>query len=1350
MVVNFAKINYDERPILILKNAGGTPLGVLGNAFNIAPDIKYNELSSLSFTIPAYADEERTPLYDEVIGMRIVDLMDVGQFILTKPKEENEGTKKIKVCTAYSLEYELVRKKITIGEGTYKFFDDVNPENTLLGIMMSVIPNWSVGYVSPTLKNRYRTFEASSSNLYNFAKTTVQQSVNCIFYFDTYKRTVNVLDVDEEPVLVPVFLSTQNLAKRIEIEENVEDIATRVDVSGAEGVDIRDVNPCGTNQIINLDYYMTQSNFDASLIDKYYAWKTLVNDNRSSYYSANVQYTLKVMQKATESAVLTDLQGEYTALENVQAVTIQAIAQGVASQQDLDTANANLAAKQMEIDQKNAEIQSIQTEMDALFADIQAIRNACSFELYFTAEERKAMDPYLIDDEIAEASFVASETETYANDGSTSAINGVVISYSGGEISTITNAYGADIYDVRSGTISIGGVLSGNVISSVVEHKNDGSFISTAFISSIEYNQTKFPSGCITLTGSGCTADAEYGLNLTAEKATLYFTLNASEYEKRSVAWDLYEYGESVVSKVSQPSYSFKITSANFLSLEDFIAFRDNLRLGGKMLIEVGDDYSGQGDVVSINDISRETLDGIGDELLLLLTGAIEHAKVLKPILIGASFNYDNDEELTLSFSDSYVCGDAEFRLVDLLEKSVSMGRNLDVSKYVYSAFADSGASTGIRDFMTSALDVSKNAIVSSSDQAVTWDGAGLRLRKWANSEKTSYEDEQIWMNNNSIVMTQDNWATAQMAIGKFHDDNLGDCWGIVAPRIVGTLLAGGELVIESSKKDGGTAVFRVDGDGARLYNSEFSVMSGDTHITLNPDVGMVIGSYPVYTQDEESGKKTLNEENAKFWADADGNIHFKGTLHGANGEFTGYIKALHDDGSYFIVDGTSMGFYDAENSPMLFYENGIMTLYGAIQAKGADGSYFRVDGTHMGFYTGDGTPMLSYENGGLTLTGAVNATSLKIITNGTSSTIDTYLDDKINNSGLIVTDDHIIATVRESDEYQEDLSALKLTDDEIVMTVRNSTSYQGDLSAKANAGDVSVMQATLKIHAEQITSKVTEDEVTSMIEQSAKEIKVTAGQISLEGYTTINGNFSVDAYGTLTAKNGIFSGTLTAGNWTFNSAGAKYTVGSTYGRIYSDGSTMYYDTYGMHAQYGADSSNNTTIYGNYLKLVPATASCGILVCNSETQGLGVIDYEDPTLICDGAENADTGNWSGSCGNLGTRYFRWDIGWCKTLRTQDNYNDSSRTVKHNIKSLPDVGHIIDSLDPVSFVYNWDNDDKVSLGLIVEDTVDVLPEICRYDPDDPKDSAINYIMLVPVLLKEIQTLRKRLSDIEERV
>ena len=90
---------------------------------------------------------------------------------------------------------------------------------------------------------------------------------------------------------------------------------------------------------------------------------------------------------------------------------------------------------------------------------------------------------------------------------------------------------------------------------------------------------------------------------------------------------------------------------------------------------------------------------------------------------------------------------------------------------------------------------------------------------------------------------------------------------------------------------------------------------------------------------------------------------------------------------------------------------------------------------------------------------------------------------------------------------------------------------------------------------------------------------------------------------------------------------------------------------------------------------------------------------------------------------------------------------SSRTIKHNIIPLPDMGDKIDLLQPVSFIYNDLSKDGIRYGLIHEDTINILPDICKFDKNQNGGCIINYIDLIPFLIKEIQSLRRRVKLLE---
>lgn len=96
------------------------------------------------------------------------------------------------------------------------------------------------------------------------------------------------------------------------------------------------------------------------------------------------------------------------------------------------------------------------------------------------------------------------------------------------------------------------------------------------------------------------------------------------------------------------------------------------------------------------------------------------------------------------------------------------------------------------------------------------------------------------------------------------------------------------------------------------------------------------------------------------------------------------------------------------------------------------------------------------------------------------------------------------------------------------------------------------------------------------------------------------------------------------------------------------------------------------------------------------------------------------------------------------------FTNSSKKVKTNIIPLQPMGNIIDNLKPVEFSYTYDPKRTRNYGLIYEDTVNILPYICDAPTSADDRPGINYAALTPVLLKEIQDLRKRVKTLEEQL
>jgi len=86
---------------------------------------------------------------------------------------------------------------------------------------------------------------------------------------------------------------------------------------------------------------------------------------------------------------------------------------------------------------------------------------------------------------------------------------------------------------------------------------------------------------------------------------------------------------------------------------------------------------------------------------------------------------------------------------------------------------------------------------------------------------------------------------------------------------------------------------------------------------------------------------------------------------------------------------------------------------------------------------------------------------------------------------------------------------------------------------------------------------------------------------------------------------------------------------------------------------------------------------------------------------------------------------------------------SDQRLKENIVDAPEFGSVIDSMQVRS--YDWKADgNHQRAGFIAQELVTVAPEAVHQPADPEEMMAVDYSKLVPMLVKEIQDLRKRLA------
>lgn len=879
MVIDFSKIDFTKRPKFILRNLDDSAIGYLSNVLKPKGTFCYNEISEISFEYPSQINGEKLDEYDLLTGMRVIDVQGYGQFILRNPEETDNGVVKIKSCKAYSLEHELTNKNITLEEGTYCFWNPFAVESSILGIIMSEVPSWTIGTVSDDLIGKYRTFSVSTKNIYDWIKSDLQEAYGCIFDFDTYNRKINVRSINEIVNTKPVYLSTKNLIKEIEIEENTDELVTALDVYGADGVTIRSVNPMGLNRIFNLDAYMNNKYFSDEIIEKWSRWKSTFESYQQPYYQLIIAQNMQISRYTTEESVLAEMNGELLALETKQSTIHQAIAVDQALQSELNSINSQISSKKTQIAAQENLLKSIQSQIDSYTSQLKSINKRTAFDSFFTSDELKILDRYFRCGSLTDSTFVATSTDAYAVD--TKTISGISAIFNLTNLTSMTQApYGNDMtfYIIRGGSIGAStsnAVLNAQIVNGTLQVNSDRSFVFSLYLNKGTFNGAEFPSGNLAMTGTLSTSvsSSASSLQFKTSSATLYLTQDVTEYQKMSIEWELFEYGFETLEKLSSPDYFFSTSVVNFLALEDYIDFAKELSLGERVYLQM-------------------------------------EKGVVTPIVTSIEVDFDDLTDFTIDFGNAYKLNDASFKFEDLLDQSISSASSLDFNKYNYSNFVTSGAKTQVKDFMTSAIDTMKNMIMSGTNNELTIDQTGLRCRKY-DEASGGYSPKQLWLAHNALMFTNDNWNSATIGIGEFVDKNLGSIFGIVAPAIVGTILAGTSLVIESEKQDGGVAVFKVDAEGASLHNASFNLYgSTGGRIDLGAVFGIVGGGdkntmFYYNSKGQPTGVRTENNRsvtridnlasgdtpNANFWIDMYGDVYLKGTIDAVGGIFRGSLE---------------------------------------------------------------------------------------------------------------------------------------------------------------------------------------------------------------------------------------------------------------------------------------------------------------------------------------------------------------------------------------------------------------------------------------------------------------------------
>jgi hypothetical protein len=240
----------------------------------------------------------------------------------------------------------------------------------------------------------------------------------------------------------------------------------------------------------------------------------------------------------------------------------------------------------------------------------------------------------------------------------------------------------------------------------------------------------------------------------------------------------------------------------------------------------------------------------------------------------------------------------------------------------------------------------------------------------------------------------------------------------------------------------------------------------------------------------------------------------------------------------------------------------------------------------------------------------------------------------------------------------------------------------------------------------------------------------------------------------------------VTPSAWGSGYKAIQLLTSSLYGTTSRDmnlGANVYVDAVGYKYIQTSFATNYTQYQGAHSWYTAASGTAGNAITFTQAMTLDASGnllvgttsaLSNPTtgitfLPASGASNAGMGHVTGTASGSGYWYFAYNgsnIGSItQSGTTAVLYNTTSdQRLKENIQDADSASTLIDSLQVRQFDWKADGSHQ-RYGFVAQELVTVAPEAVNQPEDTEEMMAVDYSKLVPMLVKEIQSLRKRLAD-----
>ncbi|MGJ3416485.1 hypothetical protein AAZR19_10060 [Bacillus sp. Je.9.29.b] len=386
---------------------------------NASANLNHATINDLTFNIPLkarYGDEIKpnhvAQLIREWYLIKATFLNRTEYYVIDGITDSTTQEKSEIQVNCQLTPYMLNKPKIRQYEGISKNLQEIG-EVCLKGT------GWTVGEIESTLNEKRRSFSIGSiTSRFDFLRN-ICETFDAVPVYDTINDRVSFFEKNSISKFKGVKISSHNFMIDMTDTRSMDEVVTRLHVSGKDGIVINSINPTGQGYLDDFSFFLSPFKRDDN--------RNVLK--RSAYMSnelchALLDYNELVDKESKKFKTMLDdkkkIEAKKTAQENelfvLKNLELQQILDRIEVVKETDGDTKDLIkqrdAKQKEVDTKKKEIDKTISEISALNSQIEQHRKRLDMSNFLGEDKSNELSKFILEDEWANDN-IFDETELY-------------------------------------------------------------------------------------------------------------------------------------------------------------------------------------------------------------------------------------------------------------------------------------------------------------------------------------------------------------------------------------------------------------------------------------------------------------------------------------------------------------------------------------------------------------------------------------------------------------------------------------------------------------------------------------------------------------------------------------------------------------------------------------------------------------------------------------------------------------------------------------------------------------------------------------------------------------------------